>query len=166
MIADVGSDGVKMSVLAQRAGVPIGTVYQFFPNKSAVIHMLVTQTMTQMRTTLTAQFHDVRSLEDAAERVEQAVRGILGSTQGDKKLQALDQNDSRCNSAMMFQQINHLVAPADHDHLRATLFLNAHLTGSMTRLAVMEDADMVERLQHTFIKSVQRDLMMFTPAEA
>ena len=37
IISEIGSDGLKMSALAERAHVPIGTIYQFFPNKSAVI---------------------------------------------------------------------------------------------------------------------------------
>ena len=179
IIAEVGSDGLKMNALAQRADVPIGTVYQFFPNKSAVIHTLVTATMEQTRAGLEAQFEDIQSLEDAATRIDQAVRGyyqflkeepivssILGSTQGDKKLQALDQEDSRLNGAMMFDRLKKFVAQEDHDRLSVMLFLNAHLTGSLTRLAAMEDAGIAEKLQQTFIASVQRDLTAFSPASS
>lgn len=172
IIAEVGSDGLKMNALAQRAGVPIGTVYQFFPNKSAVIHTLVTATMEKSRAGLEAQFADIKNLEDAAEQIGLAVRGycellkeepvvrsILGSTQGDKKLQAMDQEDSRLNGAMMFDRLKKFVAREDHEQLSVMLFINSHLTGSLARLAAMEDADMSKKLQQVFITSVQRDLM-------
>lgn len=174
IISDVGSDSLKMNALAQRAGVPIGTVYQFFPNKSAVIYKLVTDIMDQTRRALEAQLDGISSLEDAAARVEISVRGyydflsaepvmrnILGSTQGDKKLQSLDREDSRKNGEMMFERLKPFVAEAQHERLGMVLFLNAHLTGSVTRLAVMEDAVMAEDLLATFIKSVQRDLLSF-----
>ena len=174
IIQEVGSDGLKMNALAQRAEVPIGTVYQFFPNKSAVIHTLVTAAMEQTRAGLDAQFDGVQSLDDAADRLDQAVRGyyqflkeepvvrsILGSTQGDKKLQTLDQEDSRQNGEMLFERLKDFVAPKDHKRLSAMLFLNAHLTGSMTRLAAMEDPNTAQQLQDVFIDSIQRDLLSF-----
>lgn len=177
IISEIGSDGMKMSVLAQRAGVPIGTVYQFFPNKSAVIYTLVTDIMQQMHMALQAQMEGIQSLDDASGRIDQMVRGyyqflkdepvmrdILGSTQGDKKLQALDQEDSRTNGTMMFERMKPFVAQQDHKRLMVVLFLNAHLTGSLTRLAVMEDADMAESLLQIFVKRLQDDLLSFRQA--
>lgn len=172
MIAEHGSDGLKMNALAQQAEVPIGTVYQFFPNKSAVIYTLVSAAMKHNRANLEAQFSDINSLEDAAERIDPAVRGyyqylkdepvvrsILSSTQGDKKLQAMDQEDSRLNGAMMFERLKTFIAEEDHEQLMVMLFLNSHLTGSLARLAAMEPPDMAEKMQQAFIKSAQRDLM-------
>ncbi|SPH21069.1 HTH-type transcriptional regulator BetI [Ascidiaceihabitans donghaensis] len=174
IISEIGSDGMKMSVLAHRAGVPIGTVYQFFPNKSAVIYTLVTDIMQQMHTALQAQMEGIQSLDDASGRIDQMVRGyyqflkdepvmrdILGSTQGDKKLQALDQEDSRTNGAMMFEHMKPFVSQQDHKRLKVVLFLNAHLTGSLTRLAVTEDAEMAETLLQIFVKRLQDDLLSF-----
>lgn len=37
LIAAGGLGNLKMSVLAERAGVPVGTIYQFFPDKDALI---------------------------------------------------------------------------------------------------------------------------------
>ena len=37
LIAEGGLANLKMGLLAERAGVPIGTIYQFFPDKDAVI---------------------------------------------------------------------------------------------------------------------------------
>ncbi len=177
IILEMGSDGLKMSALAKQAKVPIGTVYQFFPNKSVVIHTLVTTTMAQSRARLEAQFEGIKSLEDAANRLDPIVRGycqflkeepvvrsILGSTQGDKTLQALDQEDSRLNGAMMFDRLKLFVASPDHDRLHIMLFLSAHLTGSLARLAAVEDAATSDSLQTAFITSVQRDLLAFKRA--
>jgi AcrR family transcriptional regulator len=37
LIAEGGLGNLKMGILAKRAGVPIGTIYQFFPDKDAVV---------------------------------------------------------------------------------------------------------------------------------
>ncbi|MEP3918817.1 hypothetical protein [Ascidiaceihabitans sp.] len=124
-----------------------------------------------------AQMEGIQSLDDASGRVDLMVRGysqflkdepvmrdILGSTQGDKKLQALDQKDSRTNGAMMFERMKPFVSQHDHKRLMAVLFLNAHLTGSLTRLAVMEDADMAESLIQIYVKRLQDDLLSFKRA--
>lgn len=177
IISEVGSDGLKMNALAQRAEVPIGTVYQFFPNKSAVIHTLVKATMDQVRMGLEKQFKDMQSLDDAAMRIENAVRGyctflnaepmvrdILSSTQGDKNLRALDHQDSGQNGEMLFERLKIYVADSDHERFRAMCFLNMHLTGSLARLTVAIDDETAELIQTQFIASAQRDLLAFKKA--
>ncbi|HZU29372.1 MAG TPA: TetR/AcrR family transcriptional regulator [Bryobacteraceae bacterium] len=42
-IAAVGYDSTTMSAIAERAGAPIGSLYQFFPNKQAITHALRTE---------------------------------------------------------------------------------------------------------------------------
>ncbi len=174
IISDVGSDGMKMNALAQRAEVPIGTVYQFFPNKSAVIHTLVRETMDDLSEELRQQFQDVESLEDAVERLEGAISGycqylrdapvvsdILSSTQGDKNLQALDREDSKRNGDMLFDQLKTYIQVADHDAFRVMCFLNSHLTGSVARISASVDDATAAAMQAQFIASVRRDMLAF-----
>ena len=37
LIADRGLEGLTMEDVAQGAGVPIGSLYQFFPNRNALL---------------------------------------------------------------------------------------------------------------------------------
>lgn len=43
VIAAVGYDAATMSAIADRAGAPIGSLYQFFPNKPSIVQALRTQ---------------------------------------------------------------------------------------------------------------------------
>ncbi len=40
VIAATGYEAATMSAIAERAGAPIGSLYQFFPNKTAITHAL------------------------------------------------------------------------------------------------------------------------------
>src|ERR1051325_5246022 len=40
VFADVGFEAASTNLIAARAGVPIGSVYQFFPNKDAIAEVL------------------------------------------------------------------------------------------------------------------------------
>lgn len=178
LISEVGSDGMKMNALAQQAGVPIGTVYQFFPNKSAVIHTLVQATLDELSHGLREQFKDVASIDDAATRLGHAVanycrymrdepltRDILSSTQGDKNLRALDRQDSQRNSEMMFSVIAPFVRETHHEALKAMCLMNVHLTGSLARFCSTIDATSAALMRTQFIESIQRDLRAFDIAE-
>lgn len=178
IISEVGSDGLKMSVLAQQAKVPIGTVYQFFPNKSAVIHTLVQSTMDDLSAGLAHQFEGTQDLRDATTRLERAVaeycqlmreepviRDILTSTQGDNKLRALDRQDSERNGEMLFAALSPFVAVKMYDAFRITCFLNVHLVGALARLCSAVDEDTASALQAQFIQSTKRDLMTFAPTQ-
>jgi AcrR family transcriptional regulator len=174
IISDVGSDGMKMNALAKRAEVPIGTVYQFFPNKSAVIHTLVQTTLDELSVGLQEQFKDVSSIEDATQRLGNAITNycrylrdvpitsdILSSTQGDKNLRALDHQDSLRNGKILFDAVAPFVTESDHAALNVMCFMNVHLTGSLARLCSTTDRKTATSMQDQFIASTQRDLRCF-----
>jgi AcrR family transcriptional regulator len=48
VIADVGYDSATMAAIAERAGSSIGSLYQFFPNKEAVVEALRTQYVSEI----------------------------------------------------------------------------------------------------------------------
>ncbi|WP_213807228.1 TetR/AcrR family transcriptional regulator [Granulicella sp. dw_53] len=53
VIAEVGYDAATMTQIAERAGASIGALYQYFPNKEAIVIALRTQYGDEMETHLT-----------------------------------------------------------------------------------------------------------------
>ena len=45
LVDELGCDGLTTTLLAERARVAIGSVYQFFPDKQAVVHALVARNL-------------------------------------------------------------------------------------------------------------------------
>jgi AcrR family transcriptional regulator len=56
LFAEIGYDAVTTNMLAAKAEVSIGSLYQFFPNKEAVLNALVQQYLTDMRVWMVSNF--------------------------------------------------------------------------------------------------------------
>lgn len=56
LIEEVGYDGVTTTLIAERAGVAVGSLYQFFPDKRAVVQALTIRNLETFMVTVTARF--------------------------------------------------------------------------------------------------------------
>jgi len=177
IISESGSDALKMSEIASRADVPIGSIYQFFPNKSSIIHTLAQDLMDLVRVDLTLKFSDFKNRDDAFEKIAQSidgyysffaaqsvVRDIWCSTQGDKQLQDMDIEDSRANGAILFDSLKPFINPRDHASLAATCFLCMQLTGATVRLAVTQDEATAKLMLKQYTQMVRASLERFESA--
>ena len=165
MISESGSEGLKMNELARKAGIPIGSLYQFFPNKQAIIHTLANQWMERIREQLRDEYSGIQSLEDASQKVvnatwqyyelfvsEPVVRDIWCSTQSDKLLQQMDIEDSRMNGDLLFDALAPFVEEHAHERLSAMCFLFMQLTGSAMRLAITQEDDQAKLLVEQYAR--------------
>src|SRR3954454_21074928 len=59
-----GSDAMRMSEVAERAGVPIGSLYQFFPDKGALIRTLAERYNALGRECIEKELAPVKSLDE------------------------------------------------------------------------------------------------------
>ncbi len=66
LIAEGGLASLKMGLLAERAGVPIGTIYQFFPDKDAVIGCIFANQMEEALQAVYQACHPEGELEAPA----------------------------------------------------------------------------------------------------
>jgi AcrR family transcriptional regulator len=149
LIAERGSDQMKMSDLAEAAGISIGSLYQYFPDKSAIIHTLAERSSEASRACIAAALSGVASKEalrvafsDLVDRYyeiflsEPVMRDIWSATQADKALQQIELAESRANGALLTQILRRLRPEADPVQLAASSFLVWHLGEATMRLAV------------------------------
>ncbi|KAB7738673.1 TetR family transcriptional regulator [Parvibaculum sedimenti] len=174
LIAETGSDAVRMSEIAARAGVPIGSLYQYFPDKPAILRVLAQRVMERVREGLIASLTGLGSGKEAIGRVdaliegyyqlfitEPDVRDVWSATQSDKALQALDVEDSRENARVFFASLKHLVPKRDHQRFEAASFLLMQLAGSAVRLAIAVDRREGDRLMKEYRAMTRRELETF-----
>ncbi|MEW6645140.1 MAG: TetR/AcrR family transcriptional regulator [Pseudomonadota bacterium] len=152
LIAALGSDAMKMSEVAQRAGISIGSLYQYFPDKRAIVRALAERTHAESRTCIAAALHDVgdlAGLQDAfAGLVEQyyalflatpVMRDIWSGTQADPELRALELKESRACAALLGAIMACLHPAVPRHRIDATALLVWQLGEAAMRLAISLD---------------------------
>ena len=114
LIAEKGSDHVKMSEVAASAEISIGSLYQYFPDKRAIIRTLAERYAAASRQCIEQALADVRDLKELRDAfaslvdqyyaiflAEPVMRDIWSGTQADKALRDISLADSRINGAVL-----------------------------------------------------------------
>ncbi len=152
MIEEAGSDAMRMSDLAERAEVSIGSLYQYFPDKGAVIRTLAERYNAQGRECIEeglAGVRDIAGLKKAFSELvdiyygmflaEPVMRDIWSGTQADRDLRDIDLADSRANGAVLAGVMARLRPEADMREIAQSAFLIMHLGQATMRLAISVD---------------------------
>lgn len=148
-IADSGSDALKMSEVAAGAGISIGSLYQYFPDKAAIIRTLAERYNALCRAAIEeglAPVEDLESLCAAFDALagayydlflaEPVIRDIWSGAQADGRLRDMELAHSRVIGEMMTETLLRLFPKADRDEVAARSLLIMHLGEATMRLAV------------------------------
>lgn len=149
LIAKRGPDAATMTEIAQRAGVAMGSLYQYFPDKAGVMAALFERHAAGVREMLTQALIGPASLEDLVERVrglahyyfdlhrdDPLVRGLWAAVQVDPGLQALDVADSLNNARIVFEAARPLFRQVDETRLMTACALCMQLAAAAARFAL------------------------------
>ena len=171
LIAEGGSDAMRMSEVAERAGVPIGSLYQFFPDKGAIVRTLAERYNALGRACIEEGLADVADLDglrDAFGRLidiyyglflaEPVMRDIWSGTQADKALRDIDLDDSRQTGAMLAAVLERLRPEADRAAIATKAFLIMNLGEATMRLAISVDRKEGDALVAAFKQMALREL--------
>lgn len=114
LIADRGLDAVTMSDIAEQSGVSIGSLYQYFPDKVAVVSSLAERYNAEWHACVSAELASVRTIADLRPALMRVVDGyydtylilpamhaIWQATQADPDLQAIDAEDCAVHGQML-----------------------------------------------------------------
>jgi len=171
MIAKTGSDALRMSELAQRTGISIGSLYQYFPDKSAVVHALAERCNEESRACIAEGLSTVASMEDLATAfgalidtyyaiflAEPVIRDIWSAVQADGALRAMEVEESRRNGALLGVRLKALRPAVDPAKIDATALLVMHLGEATMRLAVSVGRTEGDALIEAYKRMAIRDL--------
>ena len=171
LIAERGSDAMKMGEIAERAGVSIGSLYQFFPDKSAIIRALAERFTAENRACIDAELAGVSDehglltafagLVDTYYAIclaEPVMRDIWSGTQVDKTLRELELADSRTSAEALASVWRRLRPEADPTQLASTALLLWQRGEATMRLAISVDRAEGDRLVEIYKRMALREL--------
>lgn len=151
LIGEKGIDAVKMRDIAALAGGPISSVYQYFPNKSAILATLFEQWSEELDAMVVERLDAVSNIDELMaaasdlldyfhSRVadDPAVMDLLNAVQADKALSDLDLAYSRQQADYFCRAGERFVPESRHDEFRRTTLLMFHLVFGAVRLAIWE----------------------------
>jgi len=149
LIAAQGSDALRMAEVAAKAGISIGSLYQYFPDKAAIIRTLAERINAEGRACIEDGLRGVDNageLRDAFGRLvdtyyglflaEPVMRDIWSGLQADKGLREIDLEDSRINGRVLAEVLARIEPGADPAGQFSRAFLVMQLGEATMRLAV------------------------------
>jgi AcrR family transcriptional regulator len=149
LIEKHGSDALKMSEIVEKAEVSFGSLYQYFPDKTAIIRTLAERFNEQGRQCVADELAMVASAADlpgalgriidgyyAMFRSEPVMRDIWSATQADRLLQTVDAQDMEFHSQAFLAVLQRLSPDGDPDRQLAVARLTMQLVAAAVRYAI------------------------------
>lgn len=171
LIADRGSDQMKMSEVAALAGISIGSLYQYFPDKSAVVRALAERVHAESRACiepalaavtdgpgLLAAFAGLIDQYYALFLAEPVMRDIWSGMQADKQLMAIELAESRACGGLLAAAMARAHPGADPERLAATALLIWQMGEAAMRLAIALDREDGGRVVEAYKRMTLREL--------
>ena len=172
LIEKSGSDAMRMSDVAEMAGISIGSLYQYFPDKGAIIRTLAERYNVLGQQCIAEGLQDVQGREGLRQAfgelidvyyamflAEPVMRDIWSGTQADKALRDISLADSRINGAVLAAARARVDPKADRDELEASSFLIMQLGEATMRLAISVERQEGDALVEHFKRMVLREMM-------
>jgi AcrR family transcriptional regulator len=152
IVDELGYEGLTTTLLAERAGVAIGSVYQFFPDKRAVVQALTQRHLEAYLARLTERLA-ARAATGWWEGVDCAIDEYIDmhrTVPGFRTLHFGDVVDAHLlgemldNNAVIAAEVARVLVArgvADSDRLRFLLTIAVEVVGALTSLAFRRDPD-------------------------
>jgi AcrR family transcriptional regulator len=179
VMAEKGSEAFRMSDIVERTGVAFGSLYQYFPDKTAIIGTLAERYNAIGRDCVRRDLSTMTSAKDlhpALCRItdsyyqmfidEPVMRDIWQATQADRALQKLDEEDGAYLSGLFLDALRRIAPKAPAPDLSAFSQLTMTLIAAAVRHAITLDARAAKHLLTLFKALLPKDLSALTRVQA
>jgi AcrR family transcriptional regulator len=153
LVDEVGYEGLTTTLLAERAGVAIGSVYQFFPDKRAIVQALTSRNLEGYLQRLARRFRE-ESFDHWWDGVDAAIDEYIAMHRSVPGFRALHFGDvvdvhlldeERDNNAVIADRLAELLlgqfGAADSPQLRFALAIAVEAADSLIKLAFRRHPD-------------------------
>jgi AcrR family transcriptional regulator len=150
LIGSRGNDAVSMREIAACAGIPIGSVYQYFKDKNAILRRLMEGYLGDLTAQLGAVLDEVEDVEQLPAALDAMVDVVVrlfrekkefptiwAAAQANTVLRELDAGDGRRIADYLVARLQALVPTADPDDIRGASLHAVHTIGTTVRVALL-----------------------------
>ncbi|MEM6992127.1 MAG: TetR/AcrR family transcriptional regulator [Myxococcota bacterium] len=170
-----GNDAVSMREIAAEAGVSVSSVYQYFPDKNALLRAIIERYLDEIRGEIMGVLATVRTFDDLIAAVAQLIdrlwamfqrepelAAVWSGIQANATLRAFDMKDTRDIAEAFAALAGTLMPSADEDEVFDVALYIAHVAFFALRIAYHasdEDAASLLREQKRMIVLRLRSLV-------
>ncbi|PKA40973.1 TetR family transcriptional regulator [Rhizobium sullae] len=171
LIAQKGVSAMRMTELAAAAKVPIGSVYQYFPEKAAIVKALFDRHAAAVQAKTAAMFANVQSLDEALDlisvmidwyydeyRNDPTYLGVWMGTETDQDLLQLNIDHSNRVADIFLAAIKRIAPEMPEVDMQARTYLFSHLIGASIRLAVKSEEKLAKRMLDEWKRVIRASL--------
>jgi|RifCSPhighO2_12_1023870.scaffolds.fasta_scaffold129570_1 AcrR family transcriptional regulator len=178
LIGERGNDAVSMREIARQAGAPISAIYQYFPDKNAILAAIMEAYFDRIRSMVIELVESCDSFESLLEksfrglgslyrifREDPALATLWAGLQANPELQELDAEDSRRNAKIIAEKVLALSPKAHPVEVHDSMYLLSHMMGMAIRVSLTLEEPEGERLFNEFKRIVMLRLQAFAHLE-
>lgn len=149
LIGEKGNDSVSMREISKSSGVALASIYQYFPDKNAIIQDLMQGYFDRIRAMIIGLMDSCETVGEVSANMlkgldafyalflnDPALAALWSGVQASKELKELDANDSQMNADIITKKICSIVDDLDEEQAYDAIFLLIYMTGVSVRLAL------------------------------
>lgn len=173
LIASRGSDALKMSEVAAKAEISIGSLYQYFPEKGSVLQTLAGRYNAVGRLCIEEELKKARTASEFADAFDRLIdiyyatflanpvmRDIWFGVQADRNLHPFLLNESRLNGKIVATELLRVRPDGDHENVEVAALTIMHLGEEAVRLAISMPKEEGARIIGTFKRMARCELQV------
>ncbi len=159
LIGQNGNDSVSMREISKHSGVALASIYQYFPDKAAILQAIMEDLFAQVRKTIKVLLTNCDSFEELTHRVNEGIDSfysmfkkdpviaiLWSGLQAHPELVELDSNDSIQNAEIITETILLITLNNNKQSVFDATLLLLNIIGSTVKLAITLPEDEGNRL--------------------
>jgi AcrR family transcriptional regulator len=171
VMTEKGSDAFRMSDIVERTGIAFGSLYQYFPEKTAVIGTLAERYNAIGHECVRKELSALKKIGDLHEVLcriadsyyrffldEPAVRDIWRATQADRALQRIDEEDGAYLAGMLIDALRTVAPQVSERSLSDFSQMMMVLIAAAVRYAIALPPKQGRRILALFKRALPKDL--------
>ncbi len=178
IMAQSGSIDLKMKDIAKAANVTVSSIYQYFPNKDAIVKVLAQSYLNQWSEQVATQVKQVSSAKEIQGLIlnlitdfyqrykcDSVLQDIWGSKSSDKIYQNIDMEHNLVIQGIVYNELKYLFDQTSWPKLETTILLSLHQGSAAIRLALTLNEKEAEEIMAVYTQQTLNAINELLPTQ-